>query len=94
MPCAVPASAVVELRAHGVQSPSRDAVGAAFLRGDQPALPQPPEREKRAVAQYPAFPRDAGDFRDFSLFVLFNENVAAARERMQRPLFELRDIHG
>lgn len=94
MPRAVPASAVVELRPHGMKAPARDAIGASILRGDQPALPQPAEGEKRAIAENPSFPRDAGDFRDFSLFVLFNENVTAARERMQRSLFELRDIHG
>jgi len=94
MPRAVPASAVVELRPHGMKAPPRDAVGASVLRGDQPAVPQPAEGEKRAVAEDPAFPRDAGNLRDFSLFVLLNENMAAARERMQRSLFELRDIHG
>ena len=94
MPDAILASAIVELCPHGMKAPARDAIGAALLRADQPALSQLAEGVERTIAEDPAFSRDARHVRDFSLFVLFNENVTAARERMQRSLFELRDIHG
>ena len=94
MPRLVFVSAVVELCPHGVKPPAGDAIGIAVPRRNQSALPQAAEGEERAVAQYPALSRHAGYVCDFSLFVFFNAYVAAARERMQHPLFELRDIDG
>ncbi len=94
MSFAVNASPVVQLCPHGVKSFARDAIGAAVVRRDQAAFTQMAERRKRAVRQQPAFARPACGGVDFSLVVLFDANEAAARERMKRPLLELRDIHG
>ena len=87
------ASPVVELRPHGVQPLAGDEIGFTFPRCDQPSFSQAPECGEGAVGKHPPFARDAGGFDDLALAVLLDADASAARERVQRALLELRDIH-
>lgn len=86
-------SPVVELCPHGVQPLAGDEIGFTFPRRDQPSFSQAPECGEGAVGKHPSFARDAGGFDDFALAVLLDADASAARERVQRALLELRDIH-
>lgn len=86
-------SPVVELRPHGVQSFAGDEIRFSFPRRDQPSFSQAPECGQGAVGKHPSFTRDAGGFDDLALAVLLDADASAARERVQRALLELRDIH-
>lgn len=93
MPAAACLSPVVELCPHGMKPFARDAIGTAIARCDQAAFAQPAKGRQRAIGEPPALPGHAGHRLDLSLAVFFDANETAARERMKRPLLELRDIH-
>ena len=69
-PASCPRSAIVELRAHGLQPLMRDSIGAAAPADDQPPLFQLLEHGHRTIGQHIAFTREAGDLDDPSALAI------------------------
>lgn len=85
--------AIVELRSHCRQPFARDAIGPPVFAHDEAPPSQALENRKRAVIQPPTVAVEAVDFNDVADVVLTMMNSAALRERVQRPLLVLRNVH-
>ena len=84
-------SAVVELRAYGVQAAAADAVGGAALRSDQLPAAEALEDVHAAIVEAPAVAIEAVDFNDLArLRIAPMHDPAALRQRVQHALFVFR----
>ena len=80
---------VVELRTHGTQTLTRDAIGLAATTDNQPLAPQLPEHGHGAIRQPETVAIEAIDLDNLAGGILDVANLPTLRECMQHPLFVL-----
>src|SRR5262245_41225598 len=86
-------SSVVQLCPHRGQAVARDAIGSAVLASDEAAPAQLLEDAQGAVVQPPAVAVETVDLDDVASAVLVVFDAPALRERVQRPLLVLGNVH-